>query len=225
MTIYNFSNLTHPIGQDLTLPLTIQKVEWEDRAWGKVLKITFAENINYGNIDLQILVNLKQVDCNHNNLTDLGLAGCESLEVLDCSNNQLINLNLANCLQLIELKCENNLLVDWSFLTGWEGSNLKELNLSDNNFPEGDLVPLKKLVKMKKLYLGSYDEERIQKGIYNRFTGSLKPLEDMNKLEELNIGNTDIDSGLEYLPDSLEWFSSYSNYIEEEEREPRWQAT
>lgn len=37
----------------------------------------------------------------------------------------------------------------------------------------------------------------------NQFYGSLEPLKDMIVLEELYIFNTDICSGLEYLPDSL----------------------
>ncbi|CAG8832316.1 12290_t:CDS:2, partial [Racocetra persica] len=41
---------------------------------------------------------------------------------------------------------------------------------------------------------------RINKGIYNRFNGSLQSLRNMNDLESLNIENTDIDHGLEYLP-------------------------
>src|SRR5436853_5805579 len=42
--------------------------------------------------------------------------------------------------------------------------------------------------------------------VYNRFVGSLEPLKNMSKLEVLSIYNTNIDSGLEYLPDSLEVF-------------------
>jgi len=49
------------------------------------------------------------------------------------------------------------------------------------------------LVNLRELYLSG-----------NKFTGSLEFLKDMNKLEELDINDTDIDSGLEYLPDSLE---------------------
>ncbi|CAI2197598.1 3718_t:CDS:2, partial [Funneliformis geosporum] len=37
----------------------------------------------------------------------------------------------------------------------------------------------------------------------NNFFGSLEPLAGLNKLKELSIRDTDIDSGLEYLPDSL----------------------
>jgi len=38
----------------------------------------------------------------------------------------------------------------------------------------------------------------------NKFIGSLEPLENMTKLIDLDISDTDIDSGLEYLPESLE---------------------
>jgi len=49
-------------------------------------------------------------------------------------------------------------------------------------------------------------EEKIRQGIRNRFYGSLKLLKNMTKLEKLNIANTDINSGLKYLPDSLKDF-------------------
>jgi len=39
--------------------------------------------------------------------------------------------------------------------------------------------------------------------LYNRFRGSLKFLQELKKLDILAIYNTNIDSGLEYLPDSL----------------------
>lgn len=42
--------------------------------------------------------------------------------------------------------------------------------------------------------------------IRNRFSGSLKPLKNLTQLQTLNINNTDIDSGLEYLPFDLENF-------------------
>ena len=39
---------------------------------------------------------------------------------------------------------------------------------------------------------------------YNRFTGSLEPLKILTKLKSLYIEETDIDGGLEYLPDTIE---------------------
>jgi hypothetical protein len=45
----------------------------------------------------------------------------------------------------------------------------------------------------------------------NKFKGSLESLQNMSKLETLNINNTDIDSGLEYLPDSIKYFDCSVN--------------
>jgi hypothetical protein len=69
------------------------------------------------------------------------------------------------------------------------------LNLNNNNLNQ-DLSFLKDLVDLKESYLGN-----------NKFCGSLKFLKDLRKLETLNISDTDIDSGLEYLPDSLKGFN------------------
>ena len=77
------------------------------------------------------------------------------------------------------------------------------LSLTDNNFFEQDLSILSHLTNLKELYLGTFSEDRINKDVYNRFTGSLKFLKDMDKLENLNIIDTYIDSGVEYLPFSL----------------------
>jgi hypothetical protein len=54
---------------------------------------------------------------------------------------------------------------------------------------------LSKFINLEKLY--SYN---------TKFTGSLEPLAGMTKLKSLNINNTDLDSGLEYLPESVEIF-------------------
>ena len=62
------------------------------------------------------------------------------------------------------------------------------------------------LFNLKAIGLGNGNEKRISQGIYNHFIGSLKSLQNMNNLEILDISNTDLDSGLEYLPDSVETF-------------------
>jgi len=43
------------------------------------------------------------------------------------------------------------------------------------------------------------------------FSGSLEPLKNLTKLRELDISNTDIDSGLEYLPDSIKEIKCFSS--------------
>ncbi|CAG8769956.1 21505_t:CDS:2, partial [Racocetra persica] len=50
------------------------------------------------------------------------------------------------------------------------------------------------------------DNKHFNNNLYNKFHGSLEPLKKLIKLKDLHISNTDIDSGLEYLPDSVEEF-------------------
>jgi hypothetical protein len=53
---------------------------------------------------------------------------------------------------------------------------------------------------LKDLYLGN-----------NKFYGSLEYLKDLRVLKCLDITDTDIDSGLEYLPESVEYFGCSDN--------------
>jgi len=90
-------------------------------------------------------------------------------------------------------------------------NQLTNLIVSNNNLPEQDLSIFSRFVNLEKLKIdnGSQDDKSIKKinqGIYNRFVGSLRPLQNLTKLKELYIDDTDIDSGLEYLPDSIETF-------------------
>ncbi|CAG8748730.1 10381_t:CDS:2, partial [Ambispora leptoticha] len=77
-------------------------------------------------------------------------------------------------------------------------TKLTYLDIADNNLPEQDLAVFKKI------------QAKIDQGIYNRFTGSLEPLKNLTKLRELDIRNTDINSGYEYLPVNVKniYFSS-----------------
>ena len=74
--------------------------------------------------------------------------------------------------------------------------SLTYLNVTNNNLPSQDLSYFSNFTTLKKLYLGN-TQERIERGIYNRFYGSLECLQELSDLEELGISNTDIDSGLE----------------------------
>src|SRR2546421_194357 len=48
------------------------------------------------------------------------------------------------------------------------------------------------------------NKEHFAKNIYNRFHGSLEPLKNLTELKNLNIANTDIDSGVGSLPKGIE---------------------
>ncbi|CAJ0830456.1 7084_t:CDS:10 [Entrophospora sp. SA101] len=120
-----------------------------------------------------------------NSLESLDISGtnvCTGLEHLPKSTN-LTKIDLSDCSELIEIWCSENMLEE--IMLPKYSSNLKELKLNDNNFPK---------------QVGNSDEKRIKKGTYNKFYGSLKYLKRFDKLECLDISNTDIDSGLEHLP-------------------------
>jgi len=74
------------------------------------------------------------------------------------------------------------------------GEKLAELYLSHNSFHQ-DLSFLSGLVGLKELRLGN-----------NYFEGSLEHVKDLSKLEILYINDTDLDSGLEYLSESVRGF-------------------
>jgi hypothetical protein len=72
---------------------------------------------------------------------------------------------------------------------------LSDFVINGNNLHQ-DLFFLKEAVNLEELYLSN-----------NKLYGSLKYLKKMKKLKKLDIGDTDIDSGLEHLPDSIEYFN------------------
>jgi Leucine-rich repeat (LRR) protein len=120
---------------------------------------------------------------------------------LDCPNNQITNLDLSNCNNLWRLTCSNNKLTNLNFLNNLVNpERLTELIIYNNKITS-DLTLLSKFVNLEELYLGN-----------NNFTGSLQPLTRLVELKELDISDTDINSGLEYLPDSLEKFYCSASY-------------
>jgi hypothetical protein len=77
---------------------------------------------------------------------------------------------------------------------------LTVIHLNNNNFLLQNLNCFRNFVNLKSLAIGNDDKEKIEKGIYNRFCGSLETLKNLKYLECLDIEGTDIDSGLENLP-------------------------
>jgi Leucine-rich repeat (LRR) protein len=85
-----------------------------------------------------------------------------------------------------------------SLLSKLNPEKIREFDLSNNRFGDDLNIFSKKFVNLENLDISN-----------NHFTNSLEPLQDLTKLKELNITNTDIKSGLEYLPDSLETLQCY----------------
>jgi hypothetical protein len=137
-----------------------------------------------GELDLTEFVQLKKLNCSNNHLIFLDLRDCSNLESLDAKDNKIERINLPS-----------------------NKKKLRTIILSSNNLTDRDLRLFSEYINLEKLYIGSkYKEDTPD--VYNHIDGSLKWLRRLTKLEYLNIENTDIDSGLEYLPDSIRYFYS-----------------
>jgi Leucine-rich repeat (LRR) protein len=183
--------------------------KYPEKQRDKIYEIYISSQDLKGHLKLENFSNLEKLDCSHNKFTEIEINNCLGLKKINCSNNQLIKLNIQKCLDLKFLCCSNNLLTNLDLS---KNTKLEQLNISNNDFSEQDLSFLSHLMNLKDLQLENYyNTERAKLNIYNRFYGSLEPLKDMSELAWLNIDNTDLDSGLEYLPDSLKYFSCQSN--------------
>jgi len=147
---------------------------------------------------------IKEIYINDKNLGgDLKIEGFSELERLDCYSNKLTGLEIVDCPKLKELCCFDNCLEDLDFVNNLSPKKLTTLDIKNNNFPKKGLSAFSQFTNLKYLYVGNDNKEKIEKNVYNRFYGSLEPLKDLNKLSGLNISSTDVDSGLEFLSDSV----------------------
>ncbi|CAI2180881.1 20219_t:CDS:2 [Funneliformis geosporum] len=146
---------------------------------------------------------VKELDIEKKNLSGiLDLSDFISLKGLYCSYNKLTSLNVSNCSHLTELYCDDNLLTNLTLPNNL--TNLKRLKLSNNNFPSQDLSFLAGAINLEELELGNNNKEKINQGIYNKFTDSLNYLSEMKQLKELVISNTDLNEvDITKLPNSL----------------------
>jgi hypothetical protein len=154
-----------------------------------------------GELDLSDFKNLEELRCSLNCLTNLKLNNCLKLRKIVCYNNQLATLDLGNLAELEELQCSDNYLTQITYPTN--PKKITNLDINSNNINSSDLTIFSEFENLERLEIGNWDKTKINQGIYNRFYGSLEPLKDLNKLEKLYIHNTDIDSGWEYLPESI----------------------
>jgi hypothetical protein len=124
----------------------------------------------------------------------------QEIKELNINNQNLEGkLDLSDFVNLERINCSNNLLTDID-LTNFNSEKIKIIDLSNNNLSERDLTCFSKLVNLERLSLDT-SEARRKEGKYNRFYGSLEPLRNLTKLVRITIDNTNIDTGLEYLPE------------------------
>lgn len=148
-----------------------------------------------GVLDLSDFVNLEELDCYGNKLTDLKLDNCLKLTSLDIRNNNFLKRDLSMFSKLVNLE---NLMIG---------------NVANRWYFYRDKITKTEQIK-----------QRINRDIYNCFVGSLKPLESLSKLWSLDISNTDLSGGVECLPDSLRnVFYSTKERPESRVKEIAWQ--
>ena len=171
----------------------------------KIKKLDIGSKELEGRLNLSDFINLKSLDCSENKLTFLDLSNCSRLEEIRCYGNQLTSLDTSKCSHLSEFFCSRNLLNNITLPTNL--TNLKKLDLNSNYFLEQNLSFLIPYTNLESLCVGNSDKLKISQGIYNRFTGSLDALSGMEKLEFLDISNTDLsEMNISELPKNLEKF-------------------
>jgi Leucine-rich repeat (LRR) protein len=168
-------------------------------------------NLNLqGALQLSGFPNLERIYCADNKLTSLECYNCPKLKTILTNRNQLTNLTLKNCPNITKLVANKNQLTSLDFLSDLASEKLELLNISGNNISESDLTPFTDLTNLRHLGLGNWYKKVINQEIYNRLVGSLEPLANMNRLEELDLAGTDVTSGWEHLPSSLQTLYLFS---------------
>jgi serine/threonine protein kinase len=170
----------------------------------EITRLDIREKGLEGNCDLSDFKNCEKLDCSNNYLTNLEVNNCGKLKEINCKNNQLITLNLSNLAELETLLCSNNYLTQIVYPSNPE--KITYLDIRNNHLSPSNLTIFSQMRNLRELAIGNWDKNKINQNIYNHFTGSCEPLKELDKLERLNIDNTDLDSGWEYLPDSLRYF-------------------
>src|SRR6185312_12366120 len=95
-----------------------------------------------GSLDLSGFINLEELICTKNQITNLKLSCCPNLKRLNCSCNLLTNLDLSKNPRLEYLFINDNSFAEQNLSFLSHLVNLKSLNLSGNYF-FGSLEPLK----------------------------------------------------------------------------------
>ncbi|CAG8640048.1 2123_t:CDS:2, partial [Racocetra fulgida] len=168
-----------------------------------------------GEWDLRDFVNLRELDCPHNEITSLNLSNCPNLEKLNCEDNKIEKLDLSKNEKLIKLNCSSN---DLEKLNLENNPNLEVIDVKANKI-KANLDIFSHLTKLRDLEIGirvlrtgyamiskfmvRQDQLSTNSNFSNNnnFSGSLAALSNCRDLRRLNIGRQpNIRGGLEYLP-------------------------
>jgi len=146
-----------------------------------------------GSLKLERFVNLGKLSCEKNKLTNLDVGDCPELTKISCWSNEIVNLDLSQCAKLEKITCGGSWLTNVE-LPFRNPNKLTYLVINGcDNLPPRDLSFLTPFTNLEELHIN-----------HSSFYGSLEPLKNMTKLKILCIWKSNIDSGLEYLPESLD---------------------
>ncbi|CAG8590914.1 uncharacterized protein OCT59_026537 [Rhizophagus irregularis] len=155
-----------------------------------------------GPLSLKGFINLEFLNiCNHK-ITTLDVSDCLQLRELRCSDNKLTNIDLTGLDKIEKIFCDGCQLTNLEFLKTLNPVRLVTLRMNNNKFPAQDLSCFTPFINLERLYI-----------VNNPFYGSLKPLRDLTYLKEIGIAGTDIDSGLEYLPENFFNLDAAASYL------------
>ncbi|GBC02371.1 hypothetical protein RclHR1_00460009 [Rhizophagus clarus] len=154
---------------------------------------TLSSNLNLeGSLTLKGFLNLEILDISNQNISVLNISDCPQLRELNCTNNQLTSLSISGLNKIQKIFCSYNELKSLDFLKSLNPATLLTLRMGNNKFHARDLKCFTPFINLRRLFICN-----------NPFYGSLKPLRNLFNLKEIGIAGTNIDSGLEYLPDDF----------------------
>jgi len=181
----------------------------KDKKREEIVKLNLTKKELKDELKLEGFTDLRVLECDQNQLTNLDVSTCAKLEILNCgknclssldlSNNKMLiglycwqnkleELNISNCRNLKKLGCSSNRLTKLALNNN---SRLETLDIADNKLNEPDLSFLTNLTDLKMLIVGNSGERGDD---CNHFSGDLHHLKKMTKLKWLSCDNTDIDS-------------------------------
>jgi Leucine-rich repeat (LRR) protein len=143
-------------------------------------------------LDISDCSQLRELNCSNNHLTNLDISNNQQIEQINFTNNQLTNLDLTELTKIEKIFGSDNQLTNLEFLKDLNPIEIRTLRLDNNDFPAQDLSCFSHLTGLNRLFISN-----------NPFYGSLKPLRHLTELREISITDTNVDSGLEYLPESF----------------------
>jgi len=157
------------------------------------IKDLYLKNVT-GDLVIDGWVSLESLSCEDSEISSVKITNCPNLKSISANSNQINDFSVEGSSEISELFLSNNKLKNLDFLKLLDEENLTHLFLDRNEIITQDLSVFSKMTSLNYLSFG-----------FNPFTGSLEVIKDlMPNLKEIDFEGTNIDSGWEFLPASLD---------------------